>query len=303
MFDLEFNEENRIKITYKENNPLEAHISILLSTIRIPVETYIFNFQNKNHWFIPPFDFTGCSFLRIKYQHNGELKSKEYFIPPNSYKKPITKLNNVICLGLNKTGTTSLKSGLEDLGYSIMWEALGHQFYQADVWNKDYSSLSSIIKNPRFNAYEDLPFSMKGLYKEIYRIDPNAKYILTLRDVNKWVNSVIKFYDWYFKTLPSSLLDAPRFYNHHYLGDGTYSTQNWNKPMFDSWGITSTKNLEEQLKNVYESHIQEVTEFFKQKGGDLYLLDVSQKGAFKALASWLGEKTDKEDFPWLNKTK
>jgi hypothetical protein len=301
MFNLELTSNNKIKVTYLGTDPLEAQISILLSTIRIPVETHIFHFQNKNHWFIPSFDFTGCSFLKIKYQQNGKTKSIEYFIPPTSYKKPTTKSTNVICLGLNKTGTTSLKSGLEKLGYNVMWEALGHQFYQADVWNGDYSSLSSIIKNPRFNAYEDLPFSMKGIYKEIYKIDPNAKYILTVRDVDKWVKSVIKFYGWYLKTLPASQLDAPRFYKHHYLGDGTYSSQNWNKPMFESWGITSTENLEERLKDVYNSHVEEVTNFFKDKG-DLMVLDVSKPNSFKQMADWLGENTNELDFPWLKKS-
>jgi hypothetical protein len=142
---------------------------------------------------------------------------------------------------------------------------------------------------------------MKGIYKEIYKIDPNAKYILTVRDVDKWVKSVIKFYGWYLKTLPASQLDAPRFYKHHYLGDGTYSSQNWNKPMFESWGITSTENLEERLKDVYNSHVEEVTNFFKDKG-DLMVLDVSKPNSFKQMADWLGENTNELDFPWLKKS-
>lgn len=296
MFNLEFTENNQIKVIYLEDIPIKVKASALLSTLRIPIEACILEFKNKGHWYILGLNYNGCSHLRLAWDD----KKLDYILPFISYKNKPNKPHKVICLGLNKTGTTSFKSGLEELGYNLMPEALGHQFIQADIENNDYSSLNSILNNPRFNAYEDLPFSLKGIYKKLYEINSKAKFILTVRNPKDWVYSVLNFYSPHFENLGKDFMNK-HYYDHHYGIDTKHCTPNWVQVMFRSWGITSTENLEKQLENVYNSHVREITEFFKQKGGDLYLLDVSQKGAFKALASWLGEKTDKEDFPWLNK--
>jgi hypothetical protein len=297
MFNLELTSNNKIKVTYLGNEPLKVKFIPLLSTIRIPTNSYSFTFNCKNHWFIPNLDYTGCSIFKLEYNNT----SLEYILPykitnPSTNSKPY----NVICLGLNKTGTTSLKSGLEKLGYNVMWEALGHQFINADIENGDYSSLYSIINNPKFNAYEDLPFSLKGMCSEIFKIDPKAKYILTLRDVDKWVNSVIKFYS---PSLPyiTDPFNNPHTYSQNYSGVKNYITKNWNKLIFKDWGLDSTDNIEQKLKDVYNSHVEEVTNFFKDKG-DLMVLDVSKPNSFKQMADWLGENTNELDFPWLNKS-
>lgn len=297
MFNLSLTKENKIKITYTGDNPLEVKFIPLLSTIRTPVSSTIFKFNNKNHWFIPNIDYTGCSYLRLEWGNNHV----EYHLPPIPQQPTDEKPHNVICLGLNKTGTTSLKSGLEDLGYNVMWEALGHQFIQADIWGGDYSSLNSIIKNPKFNAYEDLPFSLRGIYKEVFKIDPKAKYILTIRDINKWVKSTIDFYSPHLPYLKDSF-NSPHVYSHNYGSVESYVTRNWNKTILTSWGIQDNVNLEEQLVKFYNSHTQEIIEFFKQNGGELLILDVSKPGSFKQMAEFLGEETNKTDFPWLNKS-
>jgi hypothetical protein len=298
MFELEFTEDKKIKIIYRGDDPLEVRIILLLSTIRIPVSKITFNFQSKNHWFIPDLDYTGCSYLRLEWGNSH----REYFLPKETQQNLNKKPHNVICLGLNKTGTTSLKSGLEDLGYDVMWEALGHQFISSDIWRGDYSSLNSIVQNPRFNAYEDIPFSLKETTKKIFEIDPTAKYILTIRDVNKWVKSVLNFYYPHFPYL-NSFFNNPHDYNHNYGYVQNVHTRNWNKIIFDSWGLHTTENLEQQLENIYNSHVNEVIEFFKTNGGELLILDVSTPGSFKQMAEFLGEETDKTDFPWLNKSK
>ena len=300
LFDLELTENNQIKIIYKGNSLLDLNLILLLSGIRIPFQTHYFKFECKGHWWIPPINFIGCSYLRLQFEYAGKINKIEYMLPPQVQKIPSKKPHNVICLGLNRTGTTSLKSGLESLGYNIMWEGLGHQFIQADVWNKDYSSLSSIINNPAFDAYEDLPFSLKGVHKEIFNIDPNAKYILTDRDARKWAKSVINFYKEHLSYLDNRL-SSPQIYDHQYAGVQSFITHNYTQAMFDSWGITTQENLEENLVNVFHEHKKDILDFFKDKPNSLYVLDVSENTSFKRLANWLGEETNELNFPWLHK--
>lgn len=297
MFSLNITENNKIKITYQGEKPLKVKLILLLSTIRIPVSNITLEFTQKGHWHIPNLDYTGCSILKLEY-HSSHL---EYILPTKVTLPLSPQSPNIICLGLNKTGTTSLKAGLESLGYNVMWESLGHQFINSDISNGDYSSLSSILQNPRFNAYQDLPFSLKGIYSKVFKIDPKAKYILTLRDVDKWVNSTIEFYSAHLPYITDPF-NNPHTYSQNYSGIENHITKNWNKLIFNSWGISSLDNIEEKLTNVYNSHIKEITNFFQQKNGNLYLLDVGKPNALKELANWLGKETQYLDFPWLNKS-
>lgn len=300
LFSLELNSNKQLKITYRGNNPLNLNLIPLLSGLRIPFQTHSFNFECSGHWWVPPINFIGCSYLRLQFDYAGKTNKIEYMLPSDIIKIPTNKKSNVICLGLNRTGTTSLKSGLESLGYNVMWEGLGHQFIQSDVWNKDYSSLSSIINNPAFNAYEDLPFSLKGIHPEIFKIDPEAKYILTIRDAKKWARSVMNFYKEHLPYL-GNRLSSPQIYDHQYAGIESFITHNYTQAMFDSWGITSQENLEENLIRIFNEHKKEILDFFKDKPNSLYVLDVSQGNSFKKLATWLGEKTNENNFPWLHK--
>ena len=83
----------------------------------------------------------------------------------------------VFCVGLNKTGTTSLGRALEHLGARHLgWSADGERFIH--VWAEDYLEILFEIAD-KYDVIEDLPWAI--MYKELDVQYPNAKFVLTRR--------------------------------------------------------------------------------------------------------------------------
>lgn len=100
----------------------------------------------------------------------------------------------VIGLGMGRTGTSSLKLALEQLGYGPCYHMEELIKNPADVrfWHEldkhgdtDWASLFS-------NYQSAVDFPAIGYYKDILRVYPDAKIILTMRDEQSWYNSAIK---------------------------------------------------------------------------------------------------------------
>ena len=99
----------------------------------------------------------------------------------------------VIGAGFSRTGTFSLRSALEHLGFRKcyhMTEILNDHPEHIGVWRDAYDGKrvdwSSLFSG--FQATVDLPGCL--FYKQILNDYPNAKVILTLRDPDSWYNSM-----------------------------------------------------------------------------------------------------------------
>ena len=99
-------------------------------------------------------------------------------------------------IGFYKTGTTSLCEALRVLGYrTVNGDKLG-EYPGAD----DGATLLRQIERgdcslptfAMFDAFTDNPYFR--LWRQIYTLFPEAKYILTLRDEEAWIASCVKFY-------------------------------------------------------------------------------------------------------------
>lgn len=100
----------------------------------------------------------------------------------------------VIGLGMGRTGTSSLKLALEKLGY-------GPCYHMEDLINnpKKISYWEEIDRNGEtdwqslFDGYQSaVDFPAIGYYKDILRVFPEAKVILTVRDEESWYQSAIQ---------------------------------------------------------------------------------------------------------------
>jgi hypothetical protein len=97
----------------------------------------------------------------------------------------------VIGLGLGRTGTYSLKTALEHLGFGPchhMERVAQNMPVQLRLWNE-------LLKNPTNfeSAYEGMQSAVdwptSAFYKELYQHYPNAKFILTHRSKESWAES------------------------------------------------------------------------------------------------------------------
>jgi hypothetical protein len=94
----------------------------------------------------------------------------------------------LLCVGLNKTGTTSIGDALEILGYrrlgwkpaisgvlTVRWHEGNLKPFMPHLMNND--------------AFEDLPWCL--VYEAVDRMFPNSKFILTTRrDEQTWLRSM-----------------------------------------------------------------------------------------------------------------
>jgi hypothetical protein len=297
LFTFQTTPEKRLKFTYNGNKEITVLFTLFLRGNR-EFHSTKFTFYTKDHWVVLPFSYIGCTHISLHDVTNDKHICK--LLLPVEITKGIDK-QNIICIGLNKTGTSSFTKDFIDLGYSFLPETHGILNILADVYHGDYHSLYSVLDNPLFNAYEDLPFSLPNIYKKIYEYRPNDIFILTVREnPEKWVKSVINYYPRFFKNEDS---DFNNFFYTYYTSLEKINYLNFDIPLLNSWGIKKTKDVEEHLKNVYEKHNKEVIEFFESKNSpNLIVIDVSKKGELKRLTNWLGVNNEKQNFTWINKS-
>jgi hypothetical protein len=294
--------EDNIKFIKKGDGIVKIGFILRLTTTNAPVAYHFHNFKYDNEWTIPYFDYTGCGIVTVHETEN--MKELFRVIIPEHFNVK-SKSQNIIAIGLNKTGTSSLNKDLVELGYSLFPEPIGHQFLFPDICRNDYHSTLSSIENPRYNLYQDLPTSLPNVYKEIYKYRPDDIYILTIREnEDKFVSSCLKFYEHHFKINDFKMFNHSQKFHYNYYYVDNITLYNLHYTFFNLWGINNTDNLEQKLKEVYNKHNNDVIEFFKTKpNSNFIVIDVSKKGELKKLTNWLNIKNDKQDFSWENKSK
>jgi hypothetical protein len=94
----------------------------------------------------------------------------------------------VFVIGFQKTGTTSLEHALQFLDYKVY----GGDKNLFKFENKDdlKQYISKTLES--WDVVQDMPWPL--FYKELYELYPDAKFILTLRDTDKWIQSVVKYF-------------------------------------------------------------------------------------------------------------
>lgn len=96
----------------------------------------------------------------------------------------------VICAGLGKTGTKSLAKALRTLGYTVFdWEEQQLDFldHWVDVFNGSKPDVTLVYRDA--DAAVDFPCPV--FFEEILEAFPEAKVILTVRDEESWVQSLV----------------------------------------------------------------------------------------------------------------
>jgi hypothetical protein len=198
--------------------------------------------------------------------------------------------NKIFCLGLSRTGTTSLHEAFLDLGlrsvhYPIHLfsqpEAMGLPPFRPSLRLGLYNSWrrGKELKASRFHhdakrilesndAFCDLPVPL--FYKELDCIFPGSKFVLTTRDPEGWLKSM----EWLFD-------DGGVLWKRGHLGDELHH-QVYGTTVFDR----------EKLLSAWERHHREVAGFFAHRSDDCLLLSVDRgELRYENLAAFLGIST------------
>ncbi len=175
----------------------------------------------------------------------------------------------VIGIGLNKTGTSTLKTCMKTWGYK-------HMTFDLDAFNayreKDFDYLRQITD--AHDSFENWPWAL--MYQRLYDWYPDAKFILTIRkNPQTWFKSLSR----HGKSL-GPLTD----YEIYIYG---YANPNENKQAHIDY---------------YCRHNREVAEFFQDKPGKLLTVCWENGDGWNELSEFLNLKQPDVDFPHSNKT-
>jgi len=189
-------------------------------------------------------------------------------------------MSKIFVIGSNKTGTTSLSTALNMLGFSVCPEYCyePNSSILKNFQISNYNELFTHIKY--FDAFQDRPWNHTDFYKILNEKYPDSKIILTIRDVDKWVTSVKKWGN-------KIGLINPKFYK--IVSQTCY-------------GVDDYLSNEIILKEKYLERNNEILNYFKNKD-NLLVINVEKNDGWNILCPFLDCTIPDKLFPHLNKNK
>lgn len=202
----------------------------------------------------------------------------------------------VFCVGANKTGTTTVRSVLEQLGYSLGDQARGERLLPE--WNRrDFGSIARYCRSA--TAFQDVPFSLPYTFIALDQRFRASKFILTVRDTpEQWFTSITRFHS-------GLWADGVRTPSAEELQRSRYRYRGFAYQYMKYAFGTSDDDLynADVLKDVYRRHIESVQDYFRSKPDQLITINVARTEDYARLCEFLGVSSGEQDFPWENRTK
>lgn len=199
-------------------------------------------------------------------------------------------------IGANKTGTTSLKTAMQELGYIVGDQRTAENLI--DDWAKrDFSKLITYCKTAEF--FQDVPFSLGYTYIVLDQVFKDCKFILTVRNSPEdWYNSLVRFHSRLWGKGDGTPPGKKELQEAFYI----YKGRPWHVNRLI--GITPEDDLynREMLIDAYVNRNHSIKEYFRHRPDDLLVLNVADENSYTDLCNFLGVKKKRESFPWENRT-
>ena len=174
----------------------------------------------------------------------------------------------IICVGMHKTGTTTMEHALTMLGYRVKRDTAR---LTIPILRGDYDKAVRLLRD--YDAVEDVPWFM--IYKELDQRIPGCKFILTLRNEENWYKSICR-----------------------HVADLNSAHSEW---IFGR-GKGLVKDHKENTLEVYRKHIASVHDYFKDRPDDLLVLRLEDGEGWEKLCPFLGKEIPETPFPHANKS-
>jgi hypothetical protein len=222
---------------------------------------------------------------------------KLYVLTINQYNSfRVIGKQKIFCIGLNKTGTTSLNKALVDLGIVVASESEAKPLFKSWV-KRDFKSIIKFCK--RAQAFQDSPFSFPYTFETLDKAYPNSKFILTIRDSDEqWYHSITNFHSKLWGNndgIPPNKEMLQKAFN-------AYKGRPWdvNRALFNT--PESEPYKKDDLLYFYNSYNESVINYFRVNPDRLLVINLSEKKTYKKFVEFLGVEAPYSDFPWENKT-
>lgn len=210
----------------------------------------------------------------------------------------------IIAIGLQKTGTSSLHSAMEIVGYRshhFPIKLLGPHWFGTGS-DRDHTFSTDNLDFDAVAPYDvicDMPVCLPDVVRQLDARFPGSRFVYTLRDPDKWVRSVEKHYS-------RDIIDLQKSYRAEHFG-GYDPTRDIYRTC-DSIGLfefaydipLEAPDRAEVLRAYCVNHKAFVEDYFKERPNDILYLDVAEKGAMTKLCAFLGINAPFADFPHKN---
>jgi hypothetical protein len=204
----------------------------------------------------------------------------------------------VFCVGFNKTGTTSMGQAFRLLGYRVapQWPA---ELLLRRWAARSFRHIISYCR--RFDAFQDIPFSLDDTFKAVDINFPQSKFVLTIRPPDEWYESLLAFHVQFIRSRKVIVDGRPTKNQLMQLGT-VYKGWMWEGHKF-IYGAADDKDLynKEKYIAVYNAHNAQVINYFKNRPNDLLVLSIADPAAMKMLCAFLHKPWRKQQMPHLNK--
>jgi hypothetical protein len=176
-------------------------------------------------------------------------------------------MRKVFCIGFHKTGTSSMREALEILGYRVTGPDHTGDRDIAETLHRVTADLSQ-----RFDAFQDNPWPL--VWREMDALHPGSKFILTVRDPQKWYDS-----------------------NRNHFGGQTTPM----RALVYGPDAATPEGNEALYKARLVRHEREVRAYFRDRPDDLLVLDLGRDGRWEPLCAFLGHPVPARPFPHANR--
>lgn len=204
------------------------------------------------------------------------------------------KNRKIFCIGMNKTGTTSIESALKSFGFKLGAQPTA-ELLMDDWVKRDFSKIIKYCK--KSEAFQDIPFNLDYTYIVLDYAFPKSKFILTVRNSSKeWYESLTRFHT---KLIGKNRLPIPED-----LKNFEYRKKGWiwecHKYIF---GIDENTLYDKNIyMKYYENYNSEVLRYFKYRQDDLLVVSLSDPDSMKRLCNFLNMKYTNQVMPHTNKS-
>ncbi len=174
----------------------------------------------------------------------------------------------VFCIGFQKTGTSSMREALRTLDYSVT--GVFGRDVKLEQLRQTYVEMGLAIAKG-YDAVEDMPWPL--MFRELDQAFPGSKFVLTVRDVDRW-----------WKSISGHFGDNP-----YHLQQLTYGDD-----------APAPVGHEARYREVYSAHNAAVMAYFADRPNDLLVMRLEDGDGWEKLCPFLGVKQPDAPFVRTN---
>lgn len=210
------------------------------------------------------------------------------------------KREKVFCVGRNKTGTTSLKKALHDLGYRVGNQREAELLIE-DWGKRDFRRLTEYCKTA--DAFQDVPFSLPFTFQAMDMAFPGSKFILTIRDsADQWYKSLVRFHS----KRVEQRTGQKRLETFEDIKSDPYIYLGYRWRVRELVGVAHNTRVaypEKKLKDHYNWHNSIIAHYFRHRPNDFLVLNVAKPDSMRKLCDFLSLSYDGRAMPKLNQSR